>query len=328
MTHQYKVASEMREEVEVFSLSEGEFAVAEIAPTLGNNCFSFSTHKPVLETVPFPEFVKRPTSYGIPILFPFPNRIRDGRFSFQGETFTVDPPRHGFARDKPWNVVGHGASDEEGAWLTSGFDASAYPEQILRQFPFPFKLEVSYRLRGGRLAMETTARNTGDREMPVGFGIHPYFRKPNKGVVYVPANGRWELSDSLPTGKILPVEGNYDLNNGRSLHDLNLDDIFTLVEADKEGIARCVLEDQDHATETVVEFPTKQFPHIVVYTPPAPRQAICIEPNSCPTDAFNLQQRGVESDLIVLAAGEEIKFDLCIYTRPSGIVTLASEANV
>ncbi|MCP9496409.1 MAG: aldose 1-epimerase [Pyrinomonadaceae bacterium MAG19_C2-C3] len=327
MTHRYKVASILREDVEVFSLSEGDFAFAEIAPMLGNNCFSFSLREPVLETVEFPEFAKRPTSYGIPLLFPFPNRIRDGRFSFQGETFTVDPPRHGFVRDKPWVVVGNGASDEDGAWLTSSFDAAFYPEQILRQFPFPFKLEVTYRLRDGRLEMETTVRNAGDREMPVGFGIHPYFRKPNKGFVHVPANGRWELSDSLPTGKILPVEGGYDLHHGQSLYDLNLDDIFTLIESDRNGIARCVLEDQDHATETVVEFPTKQFPHVVVYTPPAPRQAICIEPNSCPTDAFNLQQRGVNSNLIVLAAGGEVRFNLSIYTRPSVIVSPATETN-
>ena len=127
MAQVYKCTSELRDGIEVFSLSEGEFAVAEIAPALGNNCFSIYMHdEPVLETVSLHEFVKRPTSYGIPILFPFPNRIRDGKFVFQGETYTVDPPRHGFVRDKPWEVVGHGASVEEGAWLTSGFDASSY----------------------------------------------------------------------------------------------------------------------------------------------------------------------------------------------------------
>ncbi len=328
MTHQYKVSSKLREDVEVFSLSEGEIAVAEIAPMLGNNCFSFVSREPVLETVEFSEFTKKPTGYGIPLLFPFPNRIRDGRFSFRGEAFTIDPPRHGFVRDKPWVVVGHGASDEEGAWLTSSFDAASYTEQILRQFPFPFKLEVTYRLRGGRLEMETTARNAGDREMPVGFGIHPYFRKPDKGSVHVPANERWELSDSLPTGKILPVEGNYDLRDGQSLRDLKLDDIFTLIESDKEGIARCVLKDRYHVTETVVEFPVEQFPHVVVYTPPAPRQAICIEPNSCPTDAFNLQPQGVNSNVIVLPAGGEAKFNLSIYTRPSRVVGPATEVNI
>ena len=322
MTHQYAVTSELRADVEVYSLSEGDATIVEIAPSLGNNCFSFRRDAAdVLEPVSVSEFRQKPTSYGIPILFPFPNRISDGRFAFQGEEFSIDPPRHGFVRDKPWTVVGHGASDREGAWLTSGFDAASYPEQILRQFPFPFRLEVTYRLRDGCLEMSTAARNTGGREMPVGFGIHPYFRKPARGSVTVPAGERWELSESLPTGRLLPAEGMYDLRAGRTLEGLSFDDIFTDVSADEDGRARCVLEDQESGTETVVEFPVGQFPHVVLYTPPPPRLAICVEPNSCPTDAFNLRQRGVESNVIVLGAGAEVRFDLRIYTRPAGAGT-------
>jgi aldose 1-epimerase len=178
-------------------------------------------------------------------------------------------------------------------------------------------LEVTYRLRDGRLEMETVADNTGDREMPVGFGIHPYFCKPAAGSITVPANQRWELSDSLPTGRILPVEGDYDMRAGTSLEGLTLDDIFTGIEAGENRIASCGLRDQDSGTETVVEFPVRQFPHVVVYTPLS-RQAICVEPNSCPTNAFNLQQQGVESNVIVLGAGESMRFNLSIYARQSG----------
>ncbi len=317
MSHSYSVEPEAREGIEVFSLSDGARARVEIAPSLGNNCFAFRTSVDVLEPIAFSEFRQRPTSYGIPILFPFPNRIRDGKFSFRGEEYRLDPPRHGFVRDKAWTVEGHGASEEEGAWLTSSFDAASHAQQILRQFPFPFKLEVTYRLREGVLTMETAARNNGEREMPVGFGIHPYFRKPSRGVVTVPAAHRWELSDSLPTGRLLAVEGNYDLRGGQSVEGLQFDDIFTGIEADEGGDARCTLDDRESGTQTVIEFPVAEFPHVVVYTPPAPRQAICVEPNTCPTDAFNLAERGVASDLIVLDAGETARFGLRIYTRPS-----------
>lgn len=315
MTQLYFVGSEMREGVEVFSLSEGVFASAEISPALGNNCFTFRTDEDVLEPVSFSEFRQRPTSYGIPILFPFPNRIRDGVFMFQGETFPVSPPRHGFVRDKPWRVEDSGASEERGAWLVSSFDAKEYQEGILSQFPFPFRLEVTYKLFERRLSMGTLVKNIGDRDMPVGFGIHPYFRKPAHGAVTVPADERWELSDSLPTGKLLPVEGDYDLRDGKELNGLSLDDIFTKLGSDAGGHARCVLEDSDLGTQTIIEFPAAQFPNVVAYTPPAPRQAICIEPNSCPTDAFNLQERGIESNVIVLGAGEEMRFEVNIYTR-------------
>lgn len=317
MAQRYTATSEVREGVEVFKLSDGADAAAEIAPALGNNCFSFRAGAPVLEEVSFEDFLKKPTSYGIPVLFPFPNRIRDGRFTFGGETFTVDPPRHGFVRDKPWRVVAHGATDEEGAYLTSAFDAADYPEVILRQFPFPFRVEITYRLRDARLTIDVAARNTGERTMPVGFGIHPYFRRPDGGRLTVPASARWELSDSLPTGRVVEVEGDYDLREGKSLGALNLDDIYTRVERDADGLARCVIAD-DGGTETVVEFSPKKLPHVVVYTPPAPRRAVCVEPNSCPTDAFNLQARGVESDVIALGAGGDVRFEIGIYNRPAG----------
>ncbi len=152
--------------------------------------------------------------------------------------------------------------------------------------------------------------------MPVGFGIHPYFRRPARGNIRVPASRRWELADSLPTGQLLDVEGTYDLRRPRSVDGLKLDDIYTGVEAHGDGTARCTLEDEEKGTETVVEFSPREFPHVVVYTPPAPRQAICIEPNSCPTDAFNLQAKGIESDVIALGAGEEVRFEIGIYNRP------------
>ncbi len=316
MSNPYSVSSENREGVEVYVLGEGERARAQLAPALGNNCFAFRTRADVLEPVPFAQFRQKPTSYGIPILFPFPNRIREGQFSFQGERYTVNPPRHGFVRDRAWRVSEQGASTEAGAWLTSRFDAADYPADILQQFPFPFRLEVTYRLRDARLSIETRAENTGERDMPTGYGIHPYFRRPDRGTLTVPARHRLELADSLPTGQLLDLAGDYDLRQRADLDALNLDDIYTSIEADDEsGLARCLLVDGENDLQTVVEFPREQFPYVVVYTPPAPRRAICVEPNSCPTDAFNLQARGIESNLLTLAPGESFKFNIDIYTR-------------
>lgn len=314
MSNPYSVSSEIREGIEVFSLRESHRALAEIAPALGNNCFAFRTREQVLEPVSFTEFRQRPTSYGVPILFPFPNRIRDGEFSFQGEQYLVNPNRHGFVRDKAWRVEAHGASETEGAWLTSAFAAALYPEQILQQFPFPFRLEVTYRLKEGRLEMETRAQNTGERTMPVGFGIHPYFRRPHRGTLTVPAHQRLELAESLPTGTRLDVADHYDLRRPADVTALNLDDIYTAIAADADGLARCVLDDAEKSVRTIVEFPREQFPYVVVYTPPAPREAVCVEPNSCPTDAFNLQARGVESNVLTLGAGETVRFNLSVYT--------------
>lgn len=312
MAQKYMVVSEDHQGTEIITLREGDHAFAKIAPGLGNNCFEFQTTEPVLEAITLDQFFAKPTSYGIPLLFPFPNRIRDGRFTFQGQSYTVDPPRHGFVRDKAWQIVATGASDEEGAWVRSRFDATDYAAQILPQFPFPFVLEMTYRLRDERLELEVTAQNTGDKDMPAGFGIHPYFQKPASGAIRVPANKRWELEDSLPTGKLLEVEGQYDLRQERGLEGLQLDDIFTDLVADEDGLTRGCLINRTNHKMTVVEFDAAQFPNVVVYTPPAPRQAVCIEPNTCPTDAFNLEARGIASNVLVLQPGASVYFKISI----------------
>ena len=316
MTANYSVANDERDGVEVYTLRAPDGSFAEVAPGMGCNCFAFNDRDgAVLEEVAFADFRQKPTSYGIPILFPFPNRIRDGRFTFQGRTFEVNPPRHGFVRDKAWRVIDHGATNETGAWLTARFAAQDYAAQILTQFPFPFRLDVTYWLKNGALAMETVAHNDGDADMPTGFGIHPYFRKPARGTLTVPARQRWELEESLPTGRLLDVAGSYELRNAANVNELQLDDIYTGVTTDEDGLARCILTNEDAGRETVVEFDAKEFPQVVVYTPPAPRQAICVEPNTCPTDAFNLQARGIEAGVLALGAGAEARFNVRIYTR-------------
>lgn len=315
MNQRYSLTTVVRDGIETFLLEETAVARAAVAPALGGNCYSFETRHPVLESVDFGKFVSKPTSYGIPILFPFPNRLRDGAFMFQGERFEVDPPRHGFVRDKAFEVLEAGASNLDGAWIRSEIRASDYPREILDQFPFPFRLEVTHRIRNGALEIDAIAENTGERTMPAGFGIHPYFRRPQRGSLQVPAARRWELLDSLPTGRLLDLDAAYDLREPRDIAGLVLDDIYTDAREDSAGRVLCFLNDEVNGTGTVIEFLRRQFPHIVVYTPPAPRPAICIEPNSCPTDAFNLQPQGIDADLIELEPGRKVAFHVRVYSR-------------
>jgi aldose 1-epimerase len=310
MTERCSIETTTRDGVEVVTLRDGD-ATVHVAPGLGNNCFSFVAGRPVLEPVDFDAFRAKPTSFGIPIMLPFPNRIRDGRFAFGGVTYTIDPPRHGMVRVKVWRVVVANAS-EGGAWVTSRIDASEFPDEILAQFPFPFVADVTYGLVGRTLDMVTVVTNTGDRSMPFGFGIHPYFRRPARGAVMVPASHRWELVDFLPTGKLVDVGESDDLRNGRDLSTLVVDEVFTGLERDDAGLIRCAIRDADAAATTVVEFDADEFPNVVVYTAPAPRVAICIEPQTCATDAFNLEGRGIEAGVIVLGPSETRRFTIRI----------------
>jgi aldose 1-epimerase len=314
MAGNYSVDRSVRSGTDIFRLEQADGAFAEIAPDWGNNCFVFHATTDVLESVPIEKFAQRPQSYGIPILFPYPNRINDGKFTYAGKTYEVNPKQHGFVRDKKWRVLDNGSSDSEGAWIRSEFDAANYPREILDQFPFPFALEVLYRLRKGRLTMETVVRNTGENVLPFGFAIHPYFQLPKSGTISIPAEKRWELKDMIPTGRRLHVEGQYDLRQPRDVHTLSLDDIFTDL-LPKDQLIRCVLQDNAKGVRTIVEFDAHEFPDVVVYNVPSPRRAICMEPYTCPTDAFNLQNSGIDANVLELPKNGEMKFRIAIYTE-------------
>ncbi|MDZ7392525.1 MAG: aldose 1-epimerase [candidate division KSB1 bacterium] len=316
MRSSYSVSADLWNGVQIFSLCQEGLGHARVAPQWGDNCFSFVVGgQPILEPVSLEQFSERPTSYGIPILFPFPNRVRDGSFMFRGERYRVQPNRHGFVRDKKWEVLGSGASGRDGAWVTSRLRADDYPEEILDQFPFPFELEVTHRLKDGCLELTTEIRNTGSTEIPCGFGLHPYFSCSEAATIQIPARKRWELSENLPTGRLFPVEGSFDLRAPTSVHGILLDDIFTDLVAEGEGLVRCKLRDPVKAVEITVEFDVRDFPHAVVYKPPAPRRALCIEPYTCPTDGFNLQERGIEANMMVLKPGESKRLRVRVCAR-------------
>lgn len=303
MTGGYSIGEETREGTTIFRLEEQGGLVAEVVPAWGDNCVSLrraAGEDPILEPVDFEVLRRKPSSYGIPILFPFPNRIREGRFRFRGRDYAVDPRIHGFVRDKAWEVVGSGASPAEGAWIRAQLDARSHPEKILAQFPFPFVIEITHRLRGGALGIEAEIRNAGTEAMPFGFGLHPYFRRQAGARLCVPAELRWELAENLPTGRRLAVEGGYDFRQTKEIGDLALDDAFTGLGA-TDGLCRCTL-DAPTGDGVAVSFDRMQFPELVVYTAPAPRRAVAIEPYTCPPDAFNLHERGLVEDSIVLKA--------------------------
>ena len=310
-------------------------AVASIVPELGNNCYLFKVAAgerwmDVIESPPDLATLKeRPTAYGNPILFPFPNRIRGGTFSFEGETYQFDKPPesptaiHGLLLNQPYQVDRRSAG-RDGALLACSLDTRDFPD-IGRQYPFPFKIQITYTLGPASptngapdsppetptvcLKMDVSITNTGERNMPMGFGIHPYFHTllaPNsdatQAMITVPAGKYWELDEVLvPTGKTFPVSGALDLRNGQPSASAELDHVFTDVQL-TDGISRCIIDNRDTGHGMILESDA-QFRELVVYTPPG-RPSICFEPYTCPTDAINLEAKGIPAGVIVLSPDE------------------------
>ena len=320
MAHtKYSVAVKTVEGFQVYYIQQDGKAVAEIVPALGNNCYAFKvadgdTWLDLIDAPPdLATLEERPTAYGNPILFPFPNRIRNGTWQFEGETYQFDKSPespttiHGLLLNQPYQVESH-TVDENGATLMCSLNSQDFPE-VARQYPFPFKIEITYMLKDAVLTMGISIKNTGDQNMPVGFGIHPYFSvdlgteaDASQAVITVPTAKYWGLDEVLvPTGKRHDVSGTLDLRNGQPFSQLKLDHVFTDVQL-VDGVSRCLIENKDTGYGMVMESDA-QFRELVVYTPPN-RDAICFEPYTCPTDAINLEARGIPAGVIVLAPDE------------------------
>src|SRR5206468_2278925 len=80
---------------------------------------------------------------------------------------------------------------------------------------------------------EVRVDNPDGKPLPFGLGYHPYFRVPlgqgakvEECLVQANADSFWELADSVPTGRRLPVDAARDLTKPRRYADLTLDDVL------------------------------------------------------------------------------------------------------
>ncbi len=316
---------------EIYTLTDGGAgASASVVPSFGFNLFDLrlpvdGTVRPVLFAAPgWEENPSNPGRNGIPVLFPFPNRIRGGRFEFEGKTYQLPQNHgtnaiHGFAIQAPWDVVEQKA-DETGAFLTGRFQISKQAPEMLPNWPADAVLEIRYGLSHGRLSLEALVRNPStDNPLPYGFGIHPYFRLPfepcgdeSQTKIILPATEYWVLEDFLPTGERRPVNDRLDFRKGKPIKGLKLDDVLTGLPGE-EGHA-CRLVDENLGTELQIQI-DRNFRELVVFTPPGDPGVIAVEPYTQTTDAINLQAQGIDAGLRVLAPGASQTLLIVIQTQ-------------
>lgn len=291
---------------------EASGASALVLPEFGANCVEFYVQREQkrLDILSPPDLTKLSasgTGGGVPILCPFPNRIRDARFPFRGREIQLHANRagnaiHGLVHTRAWEVRDQWV-DSEGAAVTCGFRSSEHDSSAA--WPWPFEATITYRLRGERLDIEATVENLSDDVMPLGFGTHPYFviGDRHQCEIQIPAAARWETAgdEPLPTGRILDLPHELDFRSLRPLGELALDDVFTAVEFDGDGSA-CRLLDRARGIALTCGA-DRQFREWVVFTPPG-SSFVCFEPYTCPTDAFNLAAQGIDAGVIELQPGQ------------------------
>jgi aldose 1-epimerase len=276
---------------------------ARVAPEAGGNLFSLQVGGEELLYQPATLADLTQQRAGTPIMFPTPNRVRDGKISFEGRSFRFPPNNqnnfiHGLARRRPWQTgpMGSDASSAH-AEIFLVWDESQ-PE--FAQFPIKHRLGVTYTLRRSGLRISYRVDNLDRSRLPFGFGLHPYFRIPgdrSEVRIKVPIQERMEAAEQLPTGELVPVAGTpYDLRRPTALTDLSLDDVYFGAAPERASW----FELREHGLRLEMSG-SREFTHVVVYTPPD-RPFFCIEHQTSSTDAHNLWTQGKKkvSHLIII----------------------------
>lgn len=220
-------------------------------------------------------------------LIPWPNRIRDGRYVFNGVTQQLalsEPDRHnaihGLAGYAPWVLI-----DKQP-------DAVTNRVRIYPQHGWPSTLEatITHRIGEDGLTVTVEATNIGAADLPFGYGAHPYLTvgesRVDKVAITVPAASYLEVDDRLLPVKISPVDGTvYDLRNGPLLGSTNLDTAMTGLARDAEGRWRVRLVLDDRYAEL---WGDEAIQWVQVFTGgPSRDWSIAVEPMTCGPDAFN-----------------------------------------
>lgn len=236
------------------------------------------------------------------IMLPWANRIRDGVLRYKGEAYQLKTTkddgtaRHGDVRKRPWRVLDSGEAQVHLQFISSEHEDVNYP--------FAFSTEVLYQLDEADFIWRIMLKNDDEREMPAGFGFHPYFVQPSEQMplLQVPANQQFELTDFLADAAPVPVSERLDFQEPRAITpDMMLNDLLT--NRDSAAPVRLIYE----AWRTEIHMQADPiFKHILVFT--APDGTVAVEPQTNANDGFNLHEQGIEAaGVFSLQPGERVE---------------------
>lgn len=132
-----------------------------------------------------------------PVLFPIVGRVWEDRYRHEGKVFEMG--QHGFARDMDFRRLPCGERNVEASYLLE-----STPETLVR-YPFPFRLQVGYRLEGNAVAVTWKVVNVGQADMYFQIGAHPAFWYPGFDAS-IPERGYFAFQGSRNLEYVVPVE--------------------------------------------------------------------------------------------------------------------------
>jgi aldose 1-epimerase len=235
------------------------------------------------------------------VLAPWPNRLRDGRYAWQGRWYqlALSEPEyhnamHGLVCWVPWTATSVSASA-----VTLSYVLPAQPG-----YPWTLELTTTWSVGPDGLRASHTATNRAGTPAPFGLGAHPYLRLPgvpvDELVLTVPGE-RVLLTD----GRMLPIAASpvagtdLDFTAGRRIGPVELDTAFGPVHSGGSAVRLSTVD----GSAALTVWADGAFHWWQVFTgdtlpEPRTRRAVSVEPMTCPPDAYRSGR-----DLVTLEPG-------------------------
>jgi aldose 1-epimerase len=235
------------------------------------------------------------------LLAPWPNRIRDGAYSFEGRDHQLplsEPSRgnatHGLVRWVSWTLEEHTAQSV----------SQVYRLMSQSGYPWTVDLHVIYDVSAEGLTVTFTATNLSSDPAPYALGAHPYL-VAGPGLVdgwelTLPAATRLLTDDHMiPTGREDVGGTPFDFRSPRVIGATSLDTAFTDVVRESSGRAEVLLRDPA-SDQGVALWMDAKHSWVQAFTGDTlsvdTRAALAVEPMTAPPNAFVTGE-----DLVVLA---------------------------
>lgn len=228
------------------------------------------------------------------LLAPWPNRVVDGRYSFEGTSYQLDitePERghalHGLVVWSRFDLVDRGTAS-----------VTAVHRLVPRtSYPWELELRATYRLADEGLTCEVSATNHSDQPAPYGVAAHPYLMAGagpvDRWTLELPATQVLDVTpDRLVPQGLSPTAGtDFDFSTARSLDGLEVDHALTGLVADADGLVRARVR-AEGGSGAELSWDPAELPWVQVHTADLPppelsRAGLAVEPMTCAPDAFN-----------------------------------------
>ncbi len=264
----------------------------------------------VIEVADSPEkLLNTMSAYPSAHLFPWGNRVRNGKYQFQGVNYqlsineiSLQNAIHGLVSFANFDVVEQEINELE-AILTLRYIYKG----LQFGFPFSFTLDIQHIFSSDEgLELNYCIKNTGQKDMPMVLGWHPYFKIEGETAddwqFEFPATHQYSSDSQMISADKIEV----DFEGIRPLEGLTLDAVFAVQPASK--VEAKLHSPRKNITINVWQEGLKGgFTYMVVYIPSS-RDCIAIEPMTGNTDAFNSGD-----GLSILEAGKTFEISCGVY---------------